>query len=159
MGKWAPDANRSEREPQHIGAVDAKTAVWREKWQHGCMVEISDEDFDAAVRDGLDLVPPELAEQMDNVVVLVRDEPTAEQLTANDGHDLLGLYEGTPLPERDFGWASGSLPDCIFIFRGPLKRWCASEEELVEEIAVTVVHEIAHHFGIDDDRLHELGWA
>ena len=116
------------------------------------------EAFEEAVSEALDLIPPELADRMDNVVVLVEDEPTAEQL-AGEEDDLLGIYEGTPLTERDSWWAAGSLPDRITIFRGPTMRMCESEDEVVEEVAVTVVHEIAHHFGIGDDRLHELGWA
>ncbi|WP_098485466.1 metallopeptidase family protein [Georgenia soli] len=118
---------------------------------------MSRDDFEEAVSEALDLIPPELAEKMDNVVVLVEDEPTAEQLAGEE--DLLGIYEGTPLTERDSWWAAGSLPDRITIFRGPTLRMCETEEEVVEEVAVTVVHEIAHHFGIDDARLHELGWA
>ncbi|PYF98428.1 Predicted Zn-dependent protease, minimal metalloprotease (MMP)-like domain [Georgenia satyanarayanai] len=119
------------------------------------MVEMSRAEFEEAVSDGLDLVPPELAAQMDNVVVLVEDEPPADA----EDPDLLGLYEGTPLTERDSWWAAGSLPDRITIFRGPTLRFCESREEVIEEVAVTVVHEIAHHFGIDDERLHELGWG
>ncbi|MFH5821802.1 metallopeptidase family protein [Georgenia sp. AZ-5] len=115
------------------------------------------EAFEEAVSDALDLIPVELADRMDNVVVLVEDEPTAEQLQGEED-DLLGIYEGTPLTERDSWWA-GSLPDRITIFRGPTLRMCDSAEEVVEEVAVTVVHEVAHHFGIDDERLHELGWA
>jgi predicted Zn-dependent protease with MMP-like domain len=88
---------------------------------------------------------------LDNVVFLVEDEPPAED------PDLLGLYDGTPLTERGYGWA-GALPDRIMIYRGPLTRLCEDRDELLDEIAVTVVHEIAHHFGIDDARLHELGW-
>ncbi|GAA4285978.1 metallopeptidase family protein [Georgenia daeguensis] len=115
------------------------------------------EAFEEAVSEALDLIPQELADRMDNVVVLVEDEPTAEQLDGEE--DLLGIYEGTPLTERDSWWAAGSLPDRITIFRGPTLRMCESEDEVVEEVAVTVVHEVAHHFGIDDARLHELGWA
>ena len=104
----------------------------------------------------------DLAEVMDNVVVLVQDEPDPEMLTEEDYDDsglptLLGLYDGVPLTERDEGW-SMVLPDRILIFRGPLERWCSSREELEEEITVTVIHEVAHHFGIPDERLHELGW-
>lgn len=113
------------------------------------------EDFEDAVRDALDLVPADLAEQMDNVVVLVEDEPPADA----DAPDLLGLYEGTPLTERDDWWGAGSLPDRITIFRNPTLRICEDRDEVVEEVAITVIHEIAHHFGIDDARLHELGWA
>ncbi|WP_123308038.1 metallopeptidase family protein [Cellulomonas sp. PhB143] len=111
------------------------------------------EDFETAVGDGLDLVPAELADRMDNVVVLVEDDAPAEDPT------LLGLYEGVPLTERDAGWGAGSLPDRITIFRNPTLAFCETREEVVEEVAVTVVHEIAHHFGIDDERLHELGWG
>ena len=125
-------------------------------------VHLSDEEFEAAVGDALDTIPGELADQMDNVVILVRDEPEPELLTADDYNEdglptLLGLYDGVPLTERDDAWSVG-LPDRILIFKGPLERWCANREELTAEIGVTVLHEIAHHFGIDDDRLHELGW-
>ncbi|VEG28105.1 metallopeptidase family protein [Actinomyces howellii] len=125
-------------------------------------VHLSEEDFEAAVADAMDAIPEDLAEQMDNVVVLVLDEPEAEMLSAADYDDegrptLLGLYDGVPLTERDGGW-SGVLPDRILIFKGPLERWCSSREELVDEVGVTVLHEVAHHFGIDDARLHDLGW-
>ncbi len=117
------------------------------------MVEMSREQFEEAVSDALDLVPPALTAQMSNVVVLVEDD--APQ------HDpqLLGLYEGTPLTERDSWWAAGSLPDRITIYRHPTLAVCDSVQDVVEEVAVTVVHEIAHHFGIDEDRLHALGWG
>nr|NLD40003.1 metallopeptidase family protein [Actinomycetales bacterium] len=118
------------------------------------MVEMSEEDFENAVGDALDLVPEELMAQVDNVVFLIEEEPPEDI-----ERDTLGLYEGTPLTERDSWWASGSLPDRIFIYRGPTLRMCETREEVIEEVAVTVVHEIAHHFGIDDERLHELGWA
>ena len=126
-------------------------------------VSMSDAEFEAAVADGLDMIPEELAAQMDNVVVLVADEPNPEQLSpqdydANGLPTLLGLYDGVPLTERDDSW-SMVLPDRIHIFKGPLQRWCTTREELVEEIAITVIHEIAHHFGINDTRLHELGWG
>jgi predicted Zn-dependent protease with MMP-like domain len=116
------------------------------------MVEMSREDFEAAVADALDGIPPELAHLMDNVVILVEDD------APGDDPDLLGLYEGTPLTERGDAWA-GSLPDRITIFCNPTLELCDSREQVVEEVRVTVVHEIAHHFGIDDDRLHALGWA
>jgi len=119
----------------------------------GCVVDMTREDFEAAVSEGLDLVPPDLAAQMDNVVVLVEDDAPADE------PDLLGLYEGVPLTERDHMWAAGALPDRITIFRNPTLAFCETREDVVEEVAVTVVHEIAHHFGIDDERLHELGWA
>ena len=115
------------------------------------VVDMSREQFEDAVREALDGVPPELARMMDNVVVLVEDD-------APDDPELLGLYEGTPLTERDGWWASGSLPDRITIFMNPTLSFCSTPADVVEEVRVTVVHEIAHHFGIDDERLHELGW-
>jgi predicted Zn-dependent protease with MMP-like domain len=109
-------------------------------------------EFEEAVGDALDAVPQELMNLLDNVVFFVEDEPPAAD------PDLLGIYDGTPLTERGDAWA-GALPDRITIFRGPLCRMCEDREDLLDEIAVTVVHEIAHHFGIDDARLHDLGWA
>jgi len=118
----------------------------------GVPVEMSRERFEDLVGEALDEVPPELLDLMDNVVVLVADD-------APDGDpELLGLYEGHALTDR--GWSySGVLPDRITIYRNPILRICDSEDDVVEEVAVTVVHEIAHHFGIDDHRLHELGWG
>lgn len=117
------------------------------------MVHMSEEDFDNLVADALDLIPGELLDQIDNCVILVENEPP-------DGvdPDTFGLYEGTPLTERGEWWA-GSLPDRILIFRGPTLRMCASHDDVVTEVRITVTHEIAHHFGIDDDRLDQLGWA
>lgn len=107
--------------------------------------------FDDLVADALDLIPAELAAAFDNVVVLVEDRNAEEP-------DLLGLYEGVALTERDSSY-SGSLPDTITIYRDALLEMCASDDEVVDEVRITVIHEIAHHFGIDDDRLHELGWG
>ena len=115
---------------------------------------MSREEFEEAVADALDAVPEELARAMENVVVLVEDAPPP-----GSPPDLLGLYEGTPLTERDSWWAAGSLPDRITVFRLPTLAVCEDAEEVVDEVLTTVVHEIAHHFGIDDERLHELGWG
>jgi predicted Zn-dependent protease with MMP-like domain len=117
------------------------------------VLPLGDDDFDAIVEVALDEVPGELMAMLDNVVFLVEEEPPAED------PELLGIYEGTPLTERAEWWGQGSLPDRITLFRGPLSRMCDDEEELREEIAVTVVHEIAHHFGIEEQTLHELGWG
>jgi predicted Zn-dependent protease with MMP-like domain len=117
------------------------------------MVTMSAEEFEQAVADALDEVPPELTRLMNNVVILVEDEPP------QGVPDLFGIYEGTPLTERGSWWAAGALPDRITIFRGPTLRACDTVDDVVEEVLVTVVHEIAHHFGIDDERLHELGWG
>ena len=116
-------------------------------------MNLSREDFEDAVRDALDLIPPELAARMDDVVVLVEDD------APEDDPELLGLYEGVPLTERDSWWAAGSLPDRITVFRNPTLAMCSSVEEVVDEVAVTIVHEIPHHFGIDDERLTALGWG
>ena len=113
---------------------------------------MSPEHFEGLVADALDQVPQELAMLMDNVVVLVEGEP------AEGDPDLLGLYDGTPLTERDSTY-TGVMPDRITIFREPILQMCTSDDEVVDEVRITVVHEIAHHFGIDDDRLHELGYA
>ncbi|CAM4151448.1 metallopeptidase family protein [Janibacter anophelis] len=126
------------------------------------MVEIGAEEFEQAVSEALDEVPQELLAMLDNVAFFVEDEPGPEhadpQLSPQDNAELLGIYLGTPLTERDGGWA-GSLPDRIVLFRGPLTRMCEDLDDLREEIAVTIVHEAGHHVGIDEDRLHELGWG
>ncbi|NUR71190.1 MAG: metallopeptidase family protein [Hamadaea sp.] len=114
-------------------------------------VEMSRERFEELVGEALDEVPQELLRLLDNVVILVQDEPPPGE------GNLLGLYEGYALTERGWDYA-GVLPDRILIFRGPTLRMCEDEDQVVEEVAVTVVHELAHHFGISDERLHELGW-
>jgi predicted Zn-dependent protease with MMP-like domain len=115
-------------------------------------VQMTPQRFEELVGEALDEVPAELLDLMDNVVILVADDPPPDE------PDLLGLYEGHALTTR--GWDySGVLPDRITIYRNPILRLCANDDDVVTEVAVTVVHEIAHHFGIDDGRLHELGWA
>ncbi|GGI05532.1 metallopeptidase family protein [Egicoccus halophilus] len=114
------------------------------------MQPLPEERFEQLVGEALDEVPDELFAQFDNVVVLVEDRH-------EDEPDLLGIYEGIPLTERDE--YAGAMPDVIRIFRLALCDVCEDEDHLVDEIYVTVVHEFAHHLGIDDDRLHELGWA
>jgi predicted Zn-dependent protease with MMP-like domain len=111
---------------------------------------IPEERFEELVADALDAVPDELFARFENVAVVVEDEHPDEP-------DLLGLYEGVPLTDRaDY---SGVLPDKISIYRLPLCDLAEDEAHLVEEIAVTVVHELAHHAGIDDDELHAWGWS
>jgi predicted Zn-dependent protease with MMP-like domain len=116
------------------------------------MVQVDEERFFALAEQALADVPPELAALLDNVVLFVEDDPPA------DDPDLLGFYDGIPLTERDTTYG-GMLPDRIVVFRNPTLAICETEAEVVEEVTITVVHEIAHHFGIDDDRLHELGYA
>lgn len=112
---------------------------------------MSAQRFDELVSDALDLIPPELAAAIDNVVVLVENRHPEEP-------GLLGLYEGIALTERDTTYA-GALPDTITIYRDALLDICDSDGDVVEEVAITVIHEIAHHFGIEDQRLHQLGWG
>ena len=114
------------------------------------MIRVSGDRFEELVADALDEIPDELAVLMDNVIVVVEDEP--------DEPGLLGLYEGTPLTERDT-YGGLELPDRITIYRNPICAMAADEDQVVEEVLVTVVHEIAHHFGIEDERLHDLGWG
>ena len=115
------------------------------------MLNIPTEEFESLVAEALDLIPPELTALMTNVAVFVEDDPPA------DDPDLLGIYDGIPLTERD-GWYSGVLPDRITIYRNPTLAMCADRDDVVAEVEITVVHEIAHHFGIDDERLHQLGY-
>jgi predicted Zn-dependent protease with MMP-like domain len=121
-------------------------------------VRVSRRRFEELVADALDSIPPELAEQMDNVAVLVEDWPTPEQL-AGRGGTLLGLYEGIALTDRSPLGYAGVLPDRITVFRGPICERARDEEDLARQVRVTVVHEIAHHFGIDDEQLDALGWT
>ena len=113
------------------------------------MVDVARERFEELVSEALDDIPEELTRLMDNVVVLVTDDAPEE--------GLLGLYEGFALTERD-GSYSGVLPDHITLYRNPICAICETEDDVMDEVYTTVVHEIAHHFGIDDDRLDELGW-
>lgn len=115
---------------------------------------MSREEFETEAGNALDLIPPEFLNRLHNIAILVEDEPGPDQ-----PETLLGLYEGIPLTERLDSWAYGSLPDRITLFQGPLQRMSRDTQELREQIAITMVHEIGHYFGIDDDRLHELGWG
>jgi predicted Zn-dependent protease with MMP-like domain len=115
------------------------------------VVDLPAAAFEALVSEALDELPAELTRAFTNVAVLVEDENPEDP-------DLLGLYEGTPVTERD-GWYSGVLPDRVYVYRLPLLDMCEDLEELKEEVRITVVHELAHHSGIDDQRLHDLGWA
>ncbi len=104
--------------------------------------------FERLVGDALDGLPEQFARALDNVMIVVED--------GDDPH-LLGLYEGIPLTERLSDY-SAALPDKITIYRRAICAACDTEDDVVKEVRMTVVHEIGHHFGIDDDRLHELGW-
>ncbi len=113
-------------------------------------VQLTPEEFERCVDHALDSIPDELISLIDNCVVLVEEEPP-------EGEQVFGIYDGIPLTERGFDYG-GVLPDRIMIFRGPHLRACDSLDDLVSEIHITVVHEIAHHFGIDDDALEALGY-
>lgn len=127
------------------------------------MIEVSQKRFEKLVGRALDLLPPEFLAHLENVNVVIEEEPDADLLgemgfDLDDPEDtLFGLYEGVPLIERRHD--DMLLPDRIVIFRGPLLDWAESEEEIVEEVRVTVLHEIGHFFGMDEDRLEELGYA
>lgn len=113
------------------------------------MVRIARERFEQMVGEALDSLPPDLGRMMRNVAV------TVDHDTAPNG--LLGLYQGVPLTERTSQYA-GVLPDHITIYQQAICQLCDSDEQVIDEVRRTVVHEVGHHFGIDDDRLHELGW-
>jgi predicted Zn-dependent protease with MMP-like domain len=115
-------------------------------------IELAADQFDDLVAEALDSIPAELSRVIENCVILVEERPPP------DDPDLLGLYEGVPLTERG-QYYSGTLPDRILIFRAPILQMCDSVDEVVDEVHLTVVHEIAHHFGIGDARLHELGYG
>lgn len=140
----------------HTGGLRGEWAVA----DNGRVLEMTREDFEESVAEALDRIPPELTRLMDNVAVFVEDEPPPQD------PQLLGLYEGTPLTERG-EWYAGVLPDRITVYRGPTLRVVGDERgdraemvrEVVREVEITVVHEVAHHFGIDDERLHELGYG
>ena len=115
-------------------------------------MELDGEAFEALVIDELDRLPDDMVDGLENVVFVVEDRP-------EDGSiDLLGLYHGVALTERD-RYGLGEIPDRIILYREPLLATAENEEDLRDEIHVTLVHEIAHFYGIDDDRLHDLGWA
>jgi predicted Zn-dependent protease with MMP-like domain len=116
------------------------------------MMEMDAATFEQLVVDELDLLPDDMVEGLDNVVFVVEDR-------AEDGTlDLLGLYDGWALTERD-RYGVGELPDRIIVYREAHLAVCDDLDELRDELHTTLVHEIAHFYGIDDDRLHELGWA
>lgn len=119
---------------------------------HAIYVEVPPVRFAELVAAALDSLPAGIGARMDNVAVVVDDH-------APPGR-LLGLYEGIPLTERvQYGGGGMAMPDRITLFRRSICAACGSDEEVVEQVRVTVIHEVAHHFGISDARLHELGWA
>jgi len=113
-------------------------------------------EFQSLVQEALDGLPDEYAKLLTNVAVVVEEEPPPEvrtDLELEDGEDLLGLYQGLPLDKECFFQAGGQLPAKISIYRGPILRLCRTRKEVVQEVRDTVVHEIGHHFGFDDDEM------
>ncbi|MDO5117383.1 MAG: metallopeptidase family protein [Eggerthellaceae bacterium] len=136
------------------------------------MYKMTEEEFEQAVADALDTIPQEFLDELDNVVILVQDEPGEELYSniegafaqdaycADDGGEILGFYDGCSLDERgdDYG-AFGDYPDTITVFKGPHERLEGGREAILEEIRKTVVHEIGHFFGMDEDQIDEMGYA
>ena len=115
-------------------------------------IDMGADEFEGYVNEALDSIPDELIDLLDNCIIVIDDDAPPED------PELLGLYEGIPLTERGVSYG-GVLPDTISIFRNPTLAICDTVEDVIDEVHITVVHEIAHFFGIDDDRLHELGYA
>ena len=137
------------------------------------MYRMTDEEFESAIEDALETIPERFLKALENIEIVMQDEPDEEQLASVEGDgwydgpdgeyteempdELFGLYEGIALPERgDYGWCE--VPDVITIFKGPHERAFDSREQVVEEIGKTVIHEIGHYFGLDDDKLYEMGY-
>lgn len=121
-------------------------------------MRVSRDRFEQLVAEAIESLPERFLSKLTNVVIVVEDRPTQEHLSHHalgPGETLFGLYEGVPMTYR--GSYSPAVPDRITIFRRPIERYCATEDELVEQVRKTVVHEVAHYFGIDDSRLDELG--
>ena len=114
------------------------------------MIDVDEDTFGELVEAALESIPDELRTRMRNVAIAVED--------GGSQPNLLGLYQGVPLTSRTTAYG-GVLPDRITIYRLPILRRCRTLDDVVHQVRVTVVHEVAHHFGIDDERLHELGWA
>ena len=124
-------------------------------------MKLSEQDFDKAVRRAVNRIPKEIREQMENVAVTVRKRPSKEmldELEATPDDPPLAFYQGTPLPERS-AFLPPLYPDVIFIFQEPLEEMCETLAELEEEIEISVVHEVAHFLGMDEEQLEELGYG
>lgn len=127
------------------------------------MYKLTDAEFEAAVQDAIDSIPEEFLDELENVAIVIADEPEEEDfegdgLYTEDG-DLLGLYDGLSLAERDSGYGFGDYPDTITIFKGPHERLAGARDDIIEEVRRTVVHEIAHYFGMDEEQVDEMGYA
>lgn len=121
-------------------------------------MRVSHEEFEALVEEALEQLPAEFREALENVAVMVQEEPSAEDLEEvgidsddPEADELLGLYQGVPLPERDSFYSA--LPDRVLIFRGPILRSCDTRRQVIREIRETVQHELGHYFGLEEDEL------
>lgn len=123
-------------------------------------MRLSEREFEDIVVDVLDSLPEEILQLLDNIDVVIERWPSKDQLANLDMEDgtLFGLYEGIPLTERNNAY-NLVPPDKITIFQGSIEQYCSSRDEIAEQVRTTVVHEVAHHFGFDEERLLELGWA
>lgn len=121
-------------------------------------LEMSDDAFEALVQQAIDAIPESIFAMMDNVIFFIEDEYTPEP-GEPENREILGIYDGISLTEHDLDWAAGALPDRITIFKNPTLRICKTTDDVVREVGITVMHEVAHHFGIGDAKLHELGWG
>lgn len=120
------------------------------------MIELGLKSFERLVQQALEDLPDEFAARLENVAVVVEDEPDAEDLEEmgldpDDAEELFGLYQGVPLIERESSYSA--LPDRIVIYRGPILRACDSPQEVVREVKLTVIHELGHHFGLSDEEM------
>lgn len=129
-------------------------------------MDMTDEEFEATVQEALDEMPEQFVDAMHNIVFMIQDEPDEDQLQSlddepdlgvNQNGELLGLFEGYSLEERSMEF-DGDLPDMVFLFKGPHERCFATHDEMVKQIKKTVIHEIGHYFGLDDDKLHAMGY-
>jgi predicted Zn-dependent protease with MMP-like domain len=128
------------------------------------MVHLTDEEFEGAVQDAIDSIPEEFLDELENVAILLADEPEEEDFEGDgyytDNGDLLGLYDGIALTERgDYYGAGNDYPDTITIFKGPHERLSDDRAVVIEEIRKTVIHETAHYFGMDEDQVDDMGYA
>jgi predicted Zn-dependent protease with MMP-like domain len=120
------------------------------------LLSVTEPEFQELVQQALDGLPDEYAKLISNVAVVVEDEPSPDllaDLEMEEDEDLLGLYQGLPIDHESFFQTGGQLPARISIYRGPILRICRTKKEVVQEVRDTVVHEIGHHFGLDDDEM------
>lgn len=127
------------------------------------MVRLTDAEFEEAVQDALDSIPEEFLDDLENVAILIADEPEEEDFEGDglysESGDLLGLYDGLALTDRGDSYGIGDYPDTITLFKGPHERLSDDRSVVVEEIRKTVVHEVAHYFGMDEDQVDDMGYA